>query len=110
MAINIYLLCLYQSSINSDAGLGTAASSTIYAALIVSCMFIPTVMIKTIKCKWTLVFCQLGYSTYIIAQFWPEFYTLIPAAIIVGFCAAPMVYLIKNFPAMNLELLIIDSL
>lgn len=81
-----------QSSINSEAGLGTAAQSTLYAALIVSCMFVPTWMIKTIKCKWTLVACQLCYSTYIAVQFYPRFYTLIPAAIIVGFGAAPMVF------------------
>lgn len=82
---------LMQSSINSDAGLGTTASATIYASLIVSCMFVPTWLIKTLKCKWTIVFCQLCYSLYIIAQFWPSFGTLIPAAIILGMGAAPMV-------------------
>lgn len=80
-----------QSSINSDAGLGTTASAAIYASLIVSCMFVPTWLIKTLKCKWTIVFCQLCYSLYIIAQFWPSFGTLIPAAIILGMGAAPMV-------------------
>ncbi len=80
-----------QSSINSDAGLGTWASATIYISLIVSCMFVPTWLIKTLKCKWTLVFCQLCYSLYIIAQFWPMFATLIPAAIVLGMGAAPMV-------------------
>ena len=93
----LYVTCVlydhYQSSIHSEAGLGTAAASTIYAVIIVSCLFVPSLMIKTIKCKWTLVICQLGYAPYIIAQFWPSFYTLIPAGIAVGFCAAPMVYL-----------------
>jgi len=70
------------------------AASTIYVVLIVSCLFVPSWMIKTITCKWTLVFCQLGYAPYIIAQFWPSFYTLIPAAIAVGFCAAPMVLIL----------------
>ncbi|KAI9554119.1 hypothetical protein GHT06_019391 [Daphnia sinensis] len=97
--ISLSFMCLFtafnsvgnlQSSINADAGLGTTASATIYVALIVSCMFVPTWLIKTIKCKWTMVFCELCYSVYIIAQFWPSFATLIPAAIILGIGAAPM--------------------
>ena len=33
---------------------------------------------------------MLCYSTYIGAQFYPEFYTLIPGAVILGMGAAPM--------------------
>ncbi|CAB4067613.1 UNC93-like protein,Protein unc-93 homolog A [Lepeophtheirus salmonis] len=40
--------------------------------------------------KWTLVFSMLCYSLYIGAQFYPKFYTLIPAAIVLGMGAAPM--------------------
>ena len=69
---------------------GTASLSTIYAAIVLSCMFVPTWMIKTIKCKWTLFSCQLCYCAYIAAQFYPSFETLIPGAIILGFGAAPM--------------------
>lgn len=36
-----------QSSINSDAGLGTASLSTIYVTLVFSCLFIPPLMIKS---------------------------------------------------------------
>jgi len=54
-------------------------------------MFVPTWLIKVLKCKWTIVVCQFCYSAYIAAQFYPTFYTLIPAAIILGFGAAPMV-------------------
>lgn len=74
-------------------GLGTGSLSTLYAAIVLSCMFVPTWMIKTLKCKWTLVVCQLCYSAYIAAQFYPSFETLIPGAIILGFGAAPMVHL-----------------
>ncbi len=34
--------------------------------------------------------CVQSYSVYVAAQFYPEFYTLIPAAIVVGLGAAPM--------------------
>jgi len=37
-----------------------------------------------------LVLCVLSYSTYIAAQFYPEFYTLLPTAFLVGLGAAPM--------------------
>ena len=36
------------------------------------------------------VLSMLCYSTYIGAQFYPEFYTLIPGAVILGMGAAPM--------------------
>ena len=40
--------------------------------------------------KWSLVVCVFCYSSYIAAQFYPEFYTLIPTAFILGLGAAPM--------------------
>ena len=47
-------------------------------------------MIKKLTVKWTMVVLIFCYSTYIAAQFYPEFYTLIPGAIILGLGAAPM--------------------
>jgi hypothetical protein len=40
--------------------------------------------------KWTLVVCVFCYSSYIAAQFYPRFYTLVPTAIFLGFGAAPL--------------------
>ncbi len=80
-----------QSSINSDAGVGTWSQATVYGALIISSMFIPTWMIKTLKCKWTLILCQLCYSGYIFAQFYPSFALLIATGFLVGIAAAPLV-------------------
>ncbi|KAG7155751.1 UNC93-like 1 [Homarus americanus] len=77
-----------QSSINKVEG--TAALSTLYAALVVSCAFLPTWMIKKFKAKWTLCFSMLCYSTYIAAQFYPTVWTLVPTSIILGLGAAPM--------------------
>jgi len=79
-----------QSSINKVDGLGTYSLSVIYASLVVSCMFVPSFMIKKLTVKWTMVVSIFCYSTYIAAQFYPEFYTLIPGAIILGLGAAPM--------------------
>lgn len=64
--------------------------SVIYASLVVSCAFLPSWIIKKFTVKWAMVLCMLCYSTYIAAQFYPSFYTLIPGAIILGLGAAPM--------------------
>jgi hypothetical protein len=37
-----------QSSLNSDEGLGTASLSTIYITLVLSCFFLPPIIIKKI--------------------------------------------------------------
>eukprot|EP00096_Caligus_rogercresseyi_P002815 TRINITY_DN1512_c1_g1_i1.p1 TRINITY_DN1512_c1_g1~~TRINITY_DN1512_c1_g1_i1.p1 ORF type:complete len:461 (+),score=77.14 TRINITY_DN1512_c1_g1_i1:3453-4835(+) len=79
-----------QSSINQEEGLGIYSLSVIYASLVLSSLFVPSFLIRTLSVKWTLVVCMLCYSTYIGAQFYPTFYTLIPAACILGFGAAPM--------------------
>ena len=64
--------------------LGTWSNSVIYASLLPSCLFLPSILIKKLKVKWTLVVCIFSYSTYIAAQFYPEFYTLLPTAVILG--------------------------
>ena len=78
-------LALLQSSLNSDGGLGTASLSTIYVALIVSCLFLPTTLIEKLGIKYTIVFSQIAYILYILANIYPKYYTLIPTAIILGF-------------------------
>ena len=40
--------------------------------------------------KWTLVVSMFCYTSYIAAQFYPRFYTLIPTAIVLGLGAAPL--------------------
>ena len=70
--------------------LGTWANTAVYASLILSCCFMPSILIKKLKVKWTLVVSILCYSSYIAAQFYPEFYTLLPTAFILGMGAAPL--------------------
>ncbi|XP_059617664.1 UNC93-like protein [Phlebotomus argentipes] len=79
-----------QSSINAENGLGVTSLSAIYAALIISCIFIPTLMIRKLTAKWTLCVSMLCYVPYIAFQFYPRFYTLVPAGILLGLGAAPM--------------------
>jgi len=79
-----------QSSINCVDGLGTYTIATIYASLIVSCLFMPTVLIQKLGLKWTLAISFTGYLIYTACNFYPSFETLIPAAILLGFGAAPL--------------------
>ncbi|XP_050733417.1 protein unc-93 homolog A-like isoform X2 [Eriocheir sinensis] len=77
-----------QSSINKTDG--TVSLTIIYVALVVSCCFVPSLLIKLLKTKYTMVLCMLAYSTYIAAQFYPTLGTLVPTAIILGLAAAPL--------------------
>lgn len=79
-----------QSSINAKDGLGTVSLCSIYAAIIVSCLFVPTFVIKRLSAKWTLCASMLCYVPYIGAQFYPKFYTLVPTGVLLGIGAAPM--------------------
>jgi hypothetical protein len=72
------------------AGLGSASLSVIYFFLIISSLFIPSFVIEKLTAKWTIVVSMLCYSGYILAQFYPSFYTLMPAAALVGIAAAPL--------------------
>ncbi|XP_035789426.1 UNC93-like protein [Anopheles albimanus] len=79
-----------QSSINVQDSLGTVSLAVIYAALVISCIFLPTLVIRKLTVKWTLCFSMLCYAPYIASQFYPRFYTLIPAGVLLGLGAAPM--------------------
>ncbi|XP_078086243.1 protein unc-93 homolog A [Mustelus asterias] len=79
-----------QSSLNSDQGLGLASLSVIYAALILSSMFLPPLMIKYLGCKWTIVMSMCCYVSFSIGNFYPSWYTLIPTAVILGIGGAPL--------------------
>ena len=79
-----------QSSINAVDNLGLWSSVVVYATLILSCVLLPSLFISKLTVKWTMVVCTFCYSSYIAAQFYPEFYTLLPTAAVVGLGAAPL--------------------
>ncbi|KDR14271.1 UNC93-like protein [Zootermopsis nevadensis] len=79
-----------QSSVNADEGLGTASLATIYFSLILSNVFLPVVMIRKLGCKWAVAVSFIAYMPYIGAQFYPKFYTMIPAGLLVGLGGGPL--------------------
>lgn len=79
-----------QSSLNREDGLGTVGLSVIYGALTLSCMFLPPFVIDILGCKWTVAFSMLCYILYMAANFYATWWTIIPAAVILGIGAAPL--------------------
>nr|XP_053642939.1 LOW QUALITY PROTEIN: protein unc-93 homolog A-like [Cherax quadricarinatus] len=77
-----------QSSINKTDG--TAAMTVLYGAFVFSCCFLPSWLLSLLKEKYTLALSILCYSSYIAAQFYPQIYTLVPTAFILGLGAAPL--------------------
>lgn len=79
-----------QSTLNSDDGVGIVSLAVIYGTLVFSSIFLPTAVIQKLGLKYTLMVSLCGYVTYTIANFYPQYYTLVPGAIILGLCGAPL--------------------
>ncbi|XP_003456751.1 protein unc-93 homolog A [Oreochromis niloticus] len=79
-----------QSSLNAAEGMGVASLSVIYAAIIVSSMFLPPIMIKNLGCKWTIVVSMACYVSYSFGNLYPGWYTLIPTSVILGLGGSPL--------------------
>ena len=73
-----------QSSLHPEQGLGTVSLSVLFAAAVVSCIFLPTIFIKKFTAKWTLCISMVCYLPYYASQVNATFYTLIPAGILSG--------------------------
>ncbi|XP_072760653.1 UNC93-like protein [Anoplolepis gracilipes] len=79
-----------QSSINADESLGTFTLSAIYGSLLFSNIFLPALIISWLGCKWTMCVSILAYMPFIASQFYPKFYTMIPAGLLVGLGGGPL--------------------
>ncbi|KAJ8940114.1 hypothetical protein NQ318_009828 [Aromia moschata] len=79
-----------QSSVNTEAALGTFTLAAIYASLILSNIFLPVIVIRWLGAKWTVALAFIVYIPFIVAQFYPRFYTMIPAGIAIGFGGGPL--------------------
>ena len=76
-----------QSSLYSRGGLGLYVLTCVYISLLVGCMFAPTV-VMLLRPKQTMVICMTGLLVFIMTNFYPTIYLLLPAACMVGFCLA----------------------
>ena len=76
-----------QSSLNAAGGLGLYALSSVYCSLVFGCLF-STTIVQRLQPKRTMSLCLTGFLLYSAANFYPRFYTMIPASVIHGFFMA----------------------
>lgn len=79
-----------QSSLNVVEGLGTAGLAVVYAALILSSLTLPPLVIGHLGCKWTIALCFLPYAIFMAANLYASWWTIMPAAALMGTAAAPL--------------------
>eukprot|EP00080_Pristionchus_pacificus_P001116 PDM61136.1 unc-93 [Pristionchus pacificus] len=71
-----------QTSVNGT--LGADSLAVLYTSLAISSLFVPSFMINRIGCKLTLIASFFVFLLYHIANFLPQYYSLIPMSILAG--------------------------
>ncbi|XP_077053351.1 protein unc-93 homolog A [Siphateles boraxobius] len=79
-----------QSSLNAEDGMGVISLSVIYAAIILSSMFLPPIMIKNLGCKWTIVISMGCYVAYSFGNLAPGWASLMTTSAILGMGGSPL--------------------
>ena len=78
-----------QSSFNAAQGLGLSALVIHYGCFIFSGILASSV-IKVFGTKYTVLLAYCLMSTYILANYYPQWYTLLPASVISGLAEGPL--------------------
>jgi hypothetical protein len=73
-----------QSSLNAENQLGIIAMCCVHVTMVVTCLLAP-LWTNIFTAKWTLALGALCFLLWFGANFYPTFYTLIPAALVAGF-------------------------
>lgn len=79
-----------QSSINVAEGLGNAGLTVLYVSFLISCVFLPSLMLSKLGMKWTMVMSVIAYLGYIGAAFHATWATIIPTSVLLGVLAATL--------------------
>ena len=90
LIFNVGGLNMIQSSLHRVEGMGVITTSVSYASLMLSCMFLPKMVIKLIGHKWTIALSFWSFILYIAANGYAVWATMITASVIMGVCAAPL--------------------
>ncbi|CAH1778776.1 unnamed protein product [Owenia fusiformis] len=78
-----------QSSINHEGGLGLTSLACLYACFFMGCIF-ATAIVQRLMPKTTIILTVVANIIYSCANFYPSYYTLLPASCILGFFLANM--------------------
>ncbi|KAL3207043.1 hypothetical protein MRX96_010366 [Rhipicephalus microplus] len=81
---------LQASMLNIESGLGTVSLSAISSSFVLSCMFLAPFFISVAGLKVTIGACTLLYTPYFIANFYPQWVTVLPTSFVLGFGAGPL--------------------
>jgi hypothetical protein len=85
----IVALVSLQSSLNSTDGLGLISLSVSEVTFFLSALFSSSI-IKILGTKYTIIASYIVSSSFIFANYYPQWYTLIPGAILFGFAFGPL--------------------
>jgi hypothetical protein len=86
--IGFHGLQYLQTSVNGQVG--SDALATYYASLATSSLIIPTFVVSRLGSKLTLIAAFGVHLVYMLANFLPEYYSLIPASVFAGVAASCM--------------------
>eukprot|EP00249_Psilotum_nudum_P012408 c23767_g1_i1 orf=290-1702(-) len=98
---DLYLLCFcfllvflaygatqnLESSLNADQGLGSTSLGVLYLSFTVAALLAPW-LVLSMGSKNALLLGLSGYWLFMISNFWPTWYTMIPASVYLGFTAS----------------------
>nr|XP_026689820.1 protein unc-93 homolog A-like isoform X2 [Ciona intestinalis] len=79
-----------ESSINIEGGLGTTSVMIVFIVSSFSCIFLLPIVIDFLGPKFAIILGELGFVAYIASNFYPSWYTLIPAAVVHGITESGM--------------------
>ncbi len=79
-----------QSSLHQSEGLGTVCQAIQSMFMILSCMFLPKIMITLLGHKWTMCVSSLSILLWTGANGYAVWATMIPASILSGIFSAPL--------------------
>ncbi|XP_053402238.1 protein unc-93 homolog A-like [Mercenaria mercenaria] len=77
-----------QSSLNKEDGLGTSGMAVVYAAMVLTSLFLTPFTMEHFSYKWIMVVSMSTYIIYVSTGFYPAWSTIIPASLILGMGAA----------------------
>ena len=67
-----------QSTLNSDSDLGTTSLALVYSLILFACFFFPSFVMNLVGLKWGIVLSQIAYLTFVSANLYPRWLTLVP--------------------------------
>eukprot|EP00731_Ephydatia_muelleri_P023228 Em0015g811a len=78
-----------QSSVNARGGLGVISLSLLYAAFVLSGI-VTTSIVKVLGTKYAVMGGMTCHLVYIVCNYYPTWYSLIPASFLIGFASGPL--------------------